>query len=394
MNLFCYLRTLTCILVLLTPPTITAQNGIIVGAERMEEYLTLLKDKRVGMVVNHTSVVGREQTHLLDTLIKLNIRVIAAFAPEHGFRGNVEYGETIRNGKDTRTGVPIISLYGNNKKPTAKQLENIDVMIFDIQDVGARFYTYISTMHYVMEACAENNKPLIILDRPNPYDYVDGPVLKPPYKSFVGMHQIPVLHGCTVGELARLINGEGWINGKKDACNLTVIPVSGWKHGQRYSVPIPPSPNLPNDQSIRMYASLCPFEATNISVGRGTTFPFQVAGAPDKKYGNFTFTPKSLPGFDKNPLHKDRVCYGIDLRKVDDPEGFSLKYVLEFYHKAGTGSTFFARSKWMDLLMGTDQVRKAILANKTEGEIRAGWTNELKVYNETRAQYLIYASYE
>lgn len=390
MNISSYLRTYTCISLLLITLTISAQNGIRMGAERMEAYLPLLKDKRVGMVVNHTSIVGSGRTHLLDTLIKSNVNVIAAFAPEHGFRGNVEYGETIKNGKDTRTGVPIISLYGNNKKPTSKQLENIDIMIFDIQDVGARFYTYISTMQYVMEACAENKKQLIILDRPNPYDYVDGPILKPAFKSFVGMHQIPILHGCTVGELARMINGEGWVNGKKDACNLTVIPISGWKHGERYSIPIPPSPNLPNDQSIIMYASLCPFEATNISIGRGTTFPFQVAGAPDKKYGSFTFTPKSLPGFDKNPLHKDKVCYGIDLRNAADPGGFSLKYVLEFYRKSGSGATFFSRTQWMDLLMGTDQVRKDILANKTEEEIRAAWMGDLKTYQDMRVKYILY----
>ncbi len=390
MNISSYLRTCICILLFPSVLTLTAQNGIRTGAERMEEYIPHLIGKRVGMVVNHTSVVGPEQTHLLDTLIKSNIRVIAAFAPEHGFRGNVEYGETIKNGKDPRTGVPIISLYGNNKKPTARQLENIDVMIFDIQDVGARFYTYISTMQYVMEACAENGKEFIVLDRPNPYDYVDGPVLKPAYKSFVGMHQIPILHGCTVGELARMINGEGWINGKKDACKLTVIPVSGWKHGQKYSVPIPPSPNLPNDQSIMLYASLCPFEATNISIGRGTTFPFQVIGAPNKKYGEFTFTPHSLPGFDKNPLHKDKVCYGIDLRKADDPGGFSLKYILEFYRKSDAGAGFFSRANWMDLLMGTDQIRKAILANKSDNEIRAAWTVELEDYNNMRSKYLLY----
>ena len=200
---------------------------------------------------------------------------------------------------------------------------NVDVIVFDIQDVGARFYTYISTMYYVMEACAENKKEMVVLDRPNPCDYVDGPILKPAYRSFVGMLPLPVLHGCTIGELAQMINGEGWIANKKNPCSLKVIPATGWIHGEPYSLPIKPSPNLPNDQSIRLYASLCPFEATRVSVGRGTTFPFQVLGAPNKKYGDFTFTPRSLPDFDKNPMHKNVVCYGEDLRNADDVNGFT-----------------------------------------------------------------------
>lgn len=390
MHKYHFLRTGLAVMALFITLTITANDTILTGAERMDEYLPLLKGKRVGLVVNHTSVVGPEQVHLLDTLMKLNIKVVAVFAPEHGFRGNVEYGETIKDGKDIRTGVPIVSLYGKNKKPTTRQLQNIDIVIFDIQDVGARFYTYISTMHYVMEACAENSKELIVLDRPNPCDYIEGPVLKPAFSSFVGMHQIPVLHGCTVGELARMINGEGWLNGMKDACRLTVITASGWEHGQFYSITIPPSPNLPNDQAIRLYASLCPFEATNISIGRGTTFPFQVVGAPDKRYGEFSFTPKAMPGYDSNPLHKDKLCYGIDLRKDTDTEGFSLKYVIEFYQKSGEGSAFFSRSRWMDLLMGTDKVRKAIIAGKPEYEIRAEWTEELNTYKKMRAKYLLY----
>lgn len=390
MNYFLGKRTGCLCLSVFISCLITAQNVLLTGAERMEEYLPLLKSKRVALVVNQTSTVGSTHTHLLDTLQQLRINIVAAFAPEHGFRGNVEYGETIKDGKDKRTGIPIVSLYGKNKKPTAAQLAGIDVVVFDIQDVGARFYTYISTMQYVMEACAENNKDFIVLDRPNPCDYVDGPVLKPAYQSFVGMHQIPILHGCTVGELARMINGEGWINKSKNACRLTVVPVCGWKHGEPYSLPIPPSPNLPNDQSIQLYASLCPFEATNISVGRGTTFPFQVLGAPDKKYGDFSFTPHSMPGFDKNPLHKDKVCYGLDLRKTADTKGFSLKYVLEFYHKSGQGAAFFSRTRWMDLLMGTDSVRKDILAGKSEQEIRAGWEQELEKYRKMREGYLLY----
>lgn len=358
--------------------TLFAEGTLATGAERTEEYLPLLKGKRVGMVVNHTSIVGEEQTCLLDTLLQLNINVVKVFAPEHGFRGNADAGETIKDGKDSRTGIPLISLYGNNKKPTMQQLQDIDIIIFDIQDVGARFYTYISTMFYVMEACAENGKEMIVLDRPNPCDYIDGPILRPAFRSFVGILPIPILHGCTIGELALMINGEGWINKTPDACRLTVIPMTGWEHGQPYSLPIKPSPNLPNDQAIRLYASLCPFEATRISVGRGTTFPFQVLGAPDKKYGNFTFTPHSLPGFDKNPMHKDQLCYGEDLRRVANIDGFTLRYFLRFYWKSNAGSAFFDRARWFDLLMGTDTVRKEILAGKSETEIRAGWKTELQ----------------
>lgn len=367
-----------------------AGGKVTTGAEHIEQYLPLLQGKRVGMVVNHTSIVGMEQTHLLDTLLKLNVQIVKVFAPEHGFRGNADAGETVKDGKDSRTGTPIVSLYGNNKKPTPAQLKDVDVVLFDIQDVGARFYTYISTMYYAMEACAENKKEMIVLDRPNPCDYVDGPILKPGYKSFVGMLPIPVLHGCTIGELAQMINGEGWIANKKNACLLKVISMTGWKHGEPYSLPIKPSPNLPNDQSIRLYASLCPFEATHVSVGRGTTFPFQVLGAPNKKYGSFTFTPRSLPGFDKNPMHKGIACYGEDLRNTTDVNGFTLRYFLRFYRLSGEGAAFFSRPRWFDLLMGTDSVRKAILKGESEETIRNSWQKELQVYREMREKYLLY----
>lgn len=370
--------------------SVFAEGTLATGAERTEEYLPLLKGKRVGMVINHTSIVGEEQTCLLDTLLRLNINVVKVFTPEHGFRGNADAGETIKDGKDSRTGTPLISLYGNNKKPTMQQLQDIDIIVFDIQDVGARFYTYISTMFYVMEACAENGKEMIVLDRPNPCDHIDGPILRPAFRSFVGILPIPILHGCTIGELALMINGEGWINKTPDACRLTVIPMTGWEHGQPYSLPIKPSPNLPNDQAIRLYASLCPFEATRISVGRGTIFPFQILGAPDKKYGNFTFTPHSLPGYDKNPMHKDQMCYGEDLRRVANVDGFTLCYFLQFYWKSNAGNAFFDRPRWFDLLMGTDTVRKAILAGKSEAEIKAEWKTELEKYKEMRGTYLLY----
>ena len=385
-----FFRNITFVFLLLIIVCTTVKADVITGAEQTEAYLPLIKGKRVGLVANQTSIIGLQKTHLLDSLLKQNVNVIAVFAPEHGFRGDADAGEVIKNGKDKKTGVSIISLYGDNKKPTAKQLSNIDVLIFDIQDVGARFYTYISTLHYVMEACAENRKQLIILDRPNPCDYVDGPVLKPEFKSFVGMHAIPLLHGCTVGELAKMINGQGWLSGKRNSCELSIIPVRNWKHGQSYSLPVKPSPNLPNDQSIRLYPSLCAFESTRISVGRGTTFPFQVLGAPDRRYGTFTFTPKSLPGFDKNPMHKDNTCYGIDLREEKDIQGFSLKYVIDFYKKSRMGASFFTRARWMDQLMGTDSVRKAIIQGKTEDQIRATWDDDLDKYQQIRRRYLLY----
>lgn len=304
------------------------------------------------------------------------------FAPEHGFRGDADAGETIRNGKDTRTGVPILSLYGKNKKPTATQLQDIDLIVFDIQDVGARFYTYISTMQYVMEACAENRKQLVITDRPNPCDYVDGPVRQKNQKSFVGMHAIPILHGCTVGELAQMINGEGWLpNGKK--CALTVIPVEGWKHGQPYSLPVKPSPNLPNDQAIALYPSLCPFEGTAISVGRGTLYPFQVIGSPDIRISSFSFRPEALEGFDKNPMYKNQYCYGNNLRHITAPKGFSLKYIITYYQAyqdLGKADKFFTRPQWFDLLIGNRTVREQIMKGASEEEIRAGWQNELEAY--------------
>lgn len=364
---------------------------IITGAECMDEYIPLIKGKRIGMVVNHTSTIGNKQKHLVDALLDQHINIIKVFAPEHGFRGNADAGEKVNDAKDSSTGLPIISLYGKNKKPTPEQLHDIDILIFDIQDVGARFYTYISTMFYVMEACAENQKPLIVLDRPNPCDYIDGPVLNPAFKSFVGILPIPLMHGCTVGELAQMINGEKWLTSQNPHCDLKIITVKGWNHKQSYSLPIKPSPNLPNDQSIKLYPSLCLFEATSISIGRGTTFPFQVIGAPDKKYGSFTFTPTSLPGFDKSPIHKDQICYGEDLRNTNNVNGFTLYYFLEFYKKSGYDASFFTRSRWFDLLMGTDQTRKAILKGKTENEIRKTWQIDLKKYKEMRKKYLLYS---
>ena len=367
-------------------------QALRMGAERTEKLLPLLDGKRVALVVNQTSVVGEGKTHLLDTLLALGVKVKKVFAPEHGFRGNADAGETVKNGRDVKSGLPILSLYGKNKKPSAEQLADVDVVLFDIQDVGARFYTYISTMHYVMEACAEQKKPFVVTDRPNPCDFVDGPIREASKKSFVGMHAIPVLHGCTVGELAQMINGEGWLKSGLQ-CTLTVVPMEGWAHRQAYSLPVKPSPNLPNDQAIALYASLCPFEGTSVSVGRGTYMPFQVIGSPFIKGYDYSFTPRPLEGFDKNPMHKGQACYGLDLREAEAPEGLSLKYVIELYQaykKAGKADQFFTRASWFDLLMGTSSVRQAIIAGKDDATIRASWQKELDTYKQMRKQYLIY----
>lgn len=372
--------------------TLTAQT-VRTGAEQTERLLPLLEGKRVALVVNQTSRVG--DAHLLDTLLALGIQVEKVFAPEHGFRGDADAGETVGNGKDMRTGLPILSLYGKHKKPTAEQLKDIDLMVFDIQDVGARFYTYISTLHYVMEACAENRKQLVVTDRPNPCDYVDGPVRQRALKSFVGMHAIPLLHGCTVGELAQMINGEGWLSGGRQ-CALTVVPVEGWKHGQAYSLPVKPSPNLPNDQAVALYPSLCPFEGTAISVGRGTHYPFQVIGSPDIRISSFSFRPEALEGSDKNPMYKGQYCYGNNLRHITAPQGFSLKYVIAYYQAyrdLGKADRFFTRPQWFDLLMGNHTVREQIMKGAGEEEIRAGWQKELEAYKKVREKYLLYPAY-
>lgn len=366
------------------------------GADRLEELFPLLENKRISLVVNQTSLV--QNVHLLDTLYNKGVHITQVFAPEHGFRGNADAGEFIKNGKDYRTQVPIISLYGKNKKPQPAQLQQTDIVIFDIQDVGARFYTYISTMFYVMQACAENNKELIILDRPNPCDYIDGPVLDMKYKSFVGMLPIPVLHGCTIGELAQMINGEGWL-GNNLQCPLKVITIEDWKHGQPYSLPVKPSPNLPNDQAIALYPSLCPFEGTSVSVGRGTDFPFQIIGSPTTKNLKFRFMPHSMKGSDKHPLHQDTYCYGLNLSSEKNiPKGFSLQYVIQFYNyfqnlTKHAEKEFFTRPHWFDLLMGTNQVRLDILKNKTEEQIRSAWQKKLNQYKEIRKKYLLYEDY-
>ncbi len=361
------------------------------GAEHTEEYLPMLKDKKVGLIINQTSTLGKNNTHLLDTLLAEGIEVTTIFAPEHGFRGDADAGEVVKDGKDVKTGLPIISLYGRNKKPSAEQLKNIDILIFDIQDVGARFYTYISTMYYAMQAAVENGKEFMVLDRPNPNDHVDGPMLNPKFKSFVGALPLPVLHGLTVGELALMIQGESWIDSTANNDWLKVIKMSDWQHGQPYSLPIKPSPNLPNDQSIRLYAALCLFEGTNISVGRGTYFPFQVVGYPSKTLGEFNFTPVAMVGSDKNPLQKDKLCYGLDLRVNKNIQGFDLSTLLYFRDNwPSTAGPLITRASFFDLLAGTDQLRKQINQGLTEAEIRQTWQNDLEKYRQTRSKYLLY----
>jgi uncharacterized protein YbbC (DUF1343 family) len=356
------------------------------GADQLDILLPALQNKNIALVVNHTSLVG--QTHLTDTLRASGITIKEVFAPEHGFRGAAADGEKINDGIDSKTGLPIVSLYGNNRKPTPEQLEDVDLVIFDIQDVGTRFYTYISTMHYVMEACAEQGKKLIILDRPNPNgNYIDGPVRVPELKSFVGMHPIPIVHGLTVGELARMINGEGWLeNGVK--CDVEIIPLKNWSHHDFYSLPVKPSPNLPNDQAVKLYPSLCLFEGTVISVGRGTQKPFLIIGNPEFKDLPFSFTPQAIPGMSNEPPHKEKICYGLDLSTAPVSPGINLKYLLDFYKKYNDKENFFTGS--FDRLAGTPVLKEQIKKGLSEEQIKATWQHDLVVYGEMRKKYLLY----
>ncbi len=365
---------------------------ITVGAEQSELYLSLLKDKKVALVVNNTSMVNK--LHLVDYLLNKDVELVRIFAPEHGFRGDVSAGGKVEDGQDSKTGLPVLSLYGKNKKPTEEQLSGIDVVVFDIQDVGCRFYTYISTLHLLIEACAENELPLVVFDRPNPNgDYVAGPVRKAGFESFVGMDPIPIVHGCTVGELAKMINEEGW-HKAGEKCELTVVPVKNYDHTMHYSLPEKPSPNLPNDLSIRLYPSLCFFEATSASVGRGTEFPFQVIGGLQAGLGEFEFTPKSIPGVAINPLNKDQKCYGIDLRALEEAPKFTLKYFFDFYHKYKKEEDFLIRENWLNLLAGTDDLIKQIREGKTETEITKSWQPKLEEYKKLRKKYLLYPDFE
>jgi len=360
--------------------------AVQVGADQLDVLLPKLNGKDIALVVNHTSLVGR--THLTDTLISSGITIKKVFAPEHGFRGAAADGEKISDAVDSKTVLPIISLYGTNRKPTPEQLSDVQLVIFDIQDVGTRFYTYISTMHLVMEACAEQGKKMIILDRPNPNgNYVDGPMRVPALRSFVGMHPIPIVHGLTVGELAGMINGEGWLE-KGLKCDVEIIPVKNWTHQDFYSLPVKPSPNLPNDQAVKLYPSLCLFEGTVISVGRGTQTPFLIIGNPEFKDMPFSFTPVAIPGMSNDPPHKGKTCYGVDLSSVEVPPRINLQYLLDFYNKYSDKENFFIGS--FDRLAGTPVLKEQIRQGMTEEQIKATWQADLDAYRTMRAKYLMY----
>ncbi len=368
-----------------------AQPPVRPGAEQMDRYLPLLENKRIALVANHSSLVGT--SHLVDTLLHCGIgrdQILKVFAPEHGFRGNRAAGIQIEDGTDPGTGIPVVSLYGRNKKPAPEELAGIDLMLFDLQDVGARFYTYISTLTYVMEACAEQGIPLVLLDRPNPNGaYVDGPVLDTAFRSFVGMHPIPVVYGLTMGELAGMINGEGWL-ARGIRCDLTVIPCDNYSHGRSCSLPVAPSPNLANDHAILLYPSTCLFEGTVLSEGRGTSMPFEVYGHPDLP-GPFSFTPESIPGVALSPKFEGRTCHGTDLRDFMPGRGwtgFTLKWVLEAYADFPGKEEFF--TSYFDTLAGTDRLRIQIESGWDEDRIRESWQEELEQYKQLRNKYLIY----
>jgi uncharacterized protein YbbC (DUF1343 family) len=356
------------------------------GADNYESYLPLLKSKKVGIVTNQTGILSNK-THLVDYLLEQKIDLKKIFAPEHGFRGTADAGELIKDGKDTKTGLPIISLYGDNKKPKAEQLAGINVMVFDLQDVGARFYTYISSLHYIMEACAENNIELIVLDRPNPNgNIVDGPLLEKEFTSFVGMHPIPTLHGMTIGEYATMINGENWLkNGIQ--CNLKIVQCLNYSREMSYSLPVKPSPNLPNDQAINLYASICLFEGTNVSSGRGTEKQFQIYGSPYLPKSGFSFTP--VPNFGaKDPMHKNLLCYGEDLSAIPKVTQLELKWLIKSYNTTSDKSKFF--NSFFTKLAGTKKLQQQIEAGVSEKDIRISWEKDLNDFKQMRKKYLIY----
>ena len=372
-------------------------NKIITGAEQSNDYLPQLKGKKVALLVNQTSVIKKE--HLVDYLLEQKINIVKIFAPEHGFRGQADAGEKVKSGVDAKTGLSITSMYGANKRPSKESMQGIDIVVFDIQDVGARFYTYISSMQYMMEACADANVPMVILDRPNPNGfYVDGPVLEPKFKSFVGMQPIPVVHGMTVGEYAKMLNGEGWL-AKKAKCKLTIITCKNYTHKTFYHLPIPPSPNLKSTAAIFLYPSLCFFEGTDVSVGRGTNTPFEVWGHPTFKDNGFSFTPASVEGA-KNPPHLGKVCYGANLNlsptdvlKITKNQ-LNLSFLMNAYSLAqsATKEKFF--NDFFEKLAGTASLKAQIINNTSEIEIRNSWKKGIIQFKKIRKKYLLYEDFE
>ena len=375
---------LLCFCTFLSSCTSQSKQQLIVGANQLENYLPLLRNKQIAVVANQTSLING--SHLVDSLLACGVSIVKVFAPEHGFRGESDAGALINDEIDLKTGLPIHSLYG--KKPSAEALNDIDLIVFDIQDVGARYYTYISTLHYVMEACAENNIELLVLDRPNPNaHYVDGPILDTAYQSFVGMHPIPIVHGLTIGEYAQMINGSFWL---KDSiqCNLTVQEMKYYTHSLPYDLPVKPSPNLPNSQSISLYPSLCLFEGTAISVGRGTNLQFQIIGSPLLDSCSYSFSPSSQSGA-KYPKHENLKCCGWDLSKYEIDNGINLSYLIECFNQYNSkGIPFF--NSFFDKLAGSNVLRVLIEAGWSEAQIKETWQEGLQLYKQQRLNYLIY----
>jgi uncharacterized protein YbbC (DUF1343 family) len=386
------MRTLFFPLLLLLTACITAQGEPVTrtGAEATEAYLPLLEGKRVAVMSNQTGMVGDE--HLVDLLVRHRVNVVGIFSPEHGFRGTADAGEHVNSSIDEKTGTPIWSLYGSGGgKPSPDQMKLFDVLLFDLQDVGLRFYTYYASMARLMDACAEHGKKMVVLDRPNPNGfYVDGPILDMKHKSGVGWLPIPVVHGMTLGELALMINGEKWLPQGR-VSDVTVVPCENYTRRTRYELPIAPSPNLPTVQSIYLYPSTCLFEGTVMSLGRGTSFPFEVYGHPDYKGSDFSFTPRSVPGA-KNPPLLNKLCHGVDLRDVPHEQiwknGFDLSYVIDAYHNLAIGEKFF--SSFFEKLVGVDYIRKDIMAGKSADEIKTKWANDVEKFKQQRTPYLLY----
>jgi uncharacterized protein YbbC (DUF1343 family) len=396
-NVFLYNPALLFLLIVSEPcrsQDTSLKNQVITGAERMEQYLDQLQGKSIALVVNQTSMVGKN--HLVDTLLSRKIHISKIFAPEHGFRGNADAGESVAEEIDSATGIPVISIYGNKLKPTAENLQKVDLVIYDIQDVGVRFYTYVSTLHYVMEACAENKIPLLILDRPDPNGfYVDGPVMEDAYKSFVGMDPVPVVYGMTPAEYAAMLNGEGWLK-DHEKCELRYVTCSGYDHNVLYNLPIAPSPNLRTMTAIYLYPSLCFLEGTPVSVGRGTDKPFMLVGYPGFEDGNARFTPKSIPGA-KNPPYLDKECNGFDVSGLNT--GFFVEnrrilfhWLVDFYTSYPEKDKFF--TPFFNTLAGTDQLRKQIEKGTSEMEIGRSWEPQLSAFKAIRKKYLLYKDFD